>query len=166
MIAPDQVSAAAQRMERKNIKFRSFLKNHADEKQLDAQFYELHNELFKDYDCSKCRNCCKMYNAEISTSDLEKDAACLNMSVGDFVETFLKTDQYGISYMTKHKPCDFLQENGECMLGENKPESCVKYPYTDQPERLHSLLSFLGHIWICPVAFEIYERLKKMYNFR
>lgn len=166
MIAPDKVAAAAQRMERKNIKFRAFLKNHADEKKLDAQFLKLHNELFKDYDCSKCRNCCKMYNAEIPMSDFEKDAAYLNMGVDDFVDTYLKTDKYGISYMTKHKSCDFLQENGECLLGENKPESCAKYPYTNQPERLHSLLSFLNHIEICPVAFEIYERLKVIYNFR
>ena len=28
-----------------------------------------------------------------------------------------------------------------CKLGEYKPENCRKYPYTDQPERLHSLYS-------------------------
>lgn len=39
-------------------------------------------------------------------------------------------------------------------------------PYTDQPERLWSLLGMLDTITICPVAFEIFERLKKEYGFR
>lgn len=40
-------------------------------------------------------------------------------------------------------------------------KSCKKYPYTDQLERLCSLLGMLDVISICPVAFEIFERLKK-----
>lgn len=59
----------------------------------------------------------------------------------------------------------FLQDDGKCKLGECKPNSCKKYPYTNQPERLHSLLGVLEVIEICPVAFEIYERLKKEYGF-
>ena len=42
-----------------------------------------------------------------------------------------------------------------------RPESCKKYPYTDQPDRWGSLYSVLDVIEVCPVAFEIYERLKK-----
>ena len=40
------------------------------------------------------------------------------------------------------------------------PDLLVLHPYTDQPERLSSLLSVLDVIEICPVAFEIFERLK------
>ena len=36
----------------------------------------------------------------------------------------------------------------------------------DQPERLWSLLGMLDTVTICPVAFEIVERLKKEYGFR
>lgn len=38
---------------------------------------------------------------------------------------------------------------------------CKKYPYIDQPERLFSLWGMLDIVTICPVAFEIYERLKQ-----
>lgn len=69
-------------------------------------------------------------------------------------------------YVTKHHPCDFLKKDGNCKLGEYKPENCRKYPYTDQPERLHSLYSVLETVEVCPIAFEIYERLKKEYGFR
>lgn len=118
-------------------------------------------ELFADYDCSKCRNCCKMYKGSIPAEDVEKDADYLGITVEQFIDFFLEKEEFGIGYHTKHKPCDFLQEDGNCKLGDCKPDSCKKYPYTDQPERLCSLLGMLDTISICPVAFEIFERLKK-----
>ena len=52
-----------------------FLKSNADEKILDMQFAKLHNELFAEYDCSRCRNCCKCYYGSIPLSDIKKDAS-------------------------------------------------------------------------------------------
>lgn len=43
---------------------------------------------------------------------------------------------------------------------------CKKYPYTNQPERLWSLYSVLEAVEVCPVAFEIFERLKSEYGFK
>ncbi len=82
------------------------------------------------------------------------------------VHDYLEQEEYDMSYQTKPKPCDFLQDDGNCKLGDCKPDSCKKYPYTNQPERLTSLFSVLDVIEICPVAFEIFERLKKEYGFR
>lgn len=61
MIQPDKIQAEARKKEKENLKFRTYLKNHADEDELDRQFLRLHKELFADYDCSKYRNCYKMY---------------------------------------------------------------------------------------------------------
>ena len=166
MIHPAKVKEEAKKKEDENCKFRSYLKGHANETELDRQFLRLHRELFADYDCSKCRNCCKMYQGSIPEEDVEKDAEYLGISPEQFIDFFLEKDEYGTGYFTKHKPCDFLQEDGTCKLGSCKPDSCKKYPYTDQPERLWSLLSVLETIEICPVAFEIFERLKKEYGFR
>ena len=52
------------------------------------------------------------------------------------------------------------------MIVMDRPDSCKKYSYTAQPERLSSLLSILDTIEICPVAFGIFERLKEEYRFR
>lgn len=166
MIQPDQVKREAEKREEENFRFRSYLKIHADAEKLDRQFLRLHKELFADYDCSKCRNCCRMYKGSIPSEDISKDARHLHMTEEQFTSTYLEKEEYDINYQTKHKPCDFLQEDGSCILGDCKPESCKKYPYTDQPERLFSLLSVLNTVEICPVAFEIYERLKKEYKFR
>ncbi len=75
MLKPQQVKTEAQKKEEENLRFRTYLKYHADEKKLDRQFAQLHKELFADYDCSQCRNCCKMYAGSIPREDLEKDAS-------------------------------------------------------------------------------------------
>ena len=164
MIAPRKVRFEAQKKERENLEFRTFLKCNADEKELDEQFVKLHNELFANYDCNRCRNCCKMYYGSIPKGDVEKNSLLLGITPREFMKQYLNgTDSEG-NYQTQNKPCDFLQNDGSCKLGDCKPESCKKYPYTDQPERLQSLYSVLDTVSVCPVAFEIYERLKKEYG--
>ena len=166
MLQSDQVQAAAKKKDDENWKFRTFLKNHANWKKLDQQFVRLHKELFSQYDCSTCRNCCKMYRANIPNEDIEKDAAYLGITQEQFIDFFLQKNDFELEYQTKHKPCDFLNEDGSCKLGECKPESCKLYPYTDQPDRMESLGNFMSIVKICPVAYEICERLKQEYGFR
>ena len=166
MLKPNAVQKHAKQKENENIRFRTFLKCNAEEEELDAQFLRLHNEFFADYDCSKCRNCCKMYHGTIPEEDVEKDAGHLGITVEEFKKLYLKRDEISGDYDTKHMPCDFLQEDGTCRLGECRPKSCRDYPFTNQPERLWSLYSVLEAVSVCPVAFEIYECLKKEYGFR
>lgn len=166
MLAPRKVKFTARKKLNENMRFRTFLKCHADEDELDEQFRRLHQELFENYNCNLCRNCCKEYYGSIPSDEVERDAAYLHMSVSEFKDAYLAKENTEGTYSTKHKPCDFLEENGTCRLGECKPENCRKFPYTDQPERLESLYSVLDAIEVCPVAFEIYERLKQEYHFQ
>lgn len=166
MIAPRKIKFEAKKKENENLAFRTFLKCNADEEKLDEQFKLLHEELFANYDCSRCRNCCKMYNGSIPNEDLEQDAEYLHMTKEQFIDSYLVKNEIENTYETPNKPCDFLEEDGNCKLGECKPENCKKYPYTAQPGRLQSLYSVLDVVEVCPVAFEIYERLKKEYHFR
>lgn len=166
MLPPRKVKFEAKKRERENLEFRTFLKCNADEKELDEQFAALREELFENYDCNKCRNCCKMYHGSIPTAEIEKDALYLGISSENFIEQYLQGKDSEGNYQTKNSPCDFLQTDGSCKLGECKPEKCKNYPYTNQPERLWSLYSVLDAVGVCPVAFEIYERLKQEYGFR
>ncbi len=166
MISPDEVKHKAKIKEDENFAFRTFLKINADPEELDEQFLKFHNELFADYDCSKCRNCCKMYRGTIPEEDVEKLAGKFQVSKEEFIERFLEYNQSEFSYVTKHCPCDFLGEDMECALGEYKPINCVNYPYTDQPDRLGSLLGIIESAGICPVVYEIVERLKEEHSFK
>ncbi len=166
MIPPRKLEREARKKEKENLEFRAFLKENADLEELDGKFLRLHKQLFAEYDCSRCRNCCKMYKANILEEDIEKDADQLGVTPEQFVDFFLEKNSSGTGYLTKHKPCDFLQEDGMCRLADCKPDNCKKYPYTDRPERLLSLLGMLDIITVCPVAFEIFEQLKNEYGFR
>lgn len=166
MLKPRKVKFWAQKKEKENIEFRTFLKINAYEDELDQQFLQLHNELFADYDCSKCRNCCKQYAGNIPEADIEKDAKYLSMSAEVFKKKYLKQVESNGTYQTIHMPCDFLTDESSCRLEECKPESCKKYPYTNQPERLQSLYSVIESASVCPVVFEIIERLKEEYSFQ
>lgn len=166
MIAPRKIEFISKKMENENIEFHTFLKCNADENELDEKFAILHKELFSEYDCNRCRNCCKKYYGNIPAIDVYKDAEYLSMPVDEFVEIYLEIKNNNENYTTKHRPCDFLQADGSCKLGDCKPENCKKYPYTDQPERMHSLYSVLEAVSVCPVAFEIFERLKVEYGFK
>lgn len=110
MISLDKVKAEAKKKENENFKFRTFLKCHADADELDSQFLRLHKELFADYDCSKCRNCCKMYKGSIPVEDIDRDAQYLEITPEQFIDTYLEKEEYGINYQTKHKPCDFCRK--------------------------------------------------------
>lgn len=66
LIRPEELAEAAKRKEKENMRFRSFLKRVADPAELDKQFLVLHREFFPLYDCAKCRNCCKLLQADAS----------------------------------------------------------------------------------------------------
>ena len=107
-----------------------------------------------------------MYHGSIPVADIEKDSLYLGVSREEFIKYYFDGKDSEGNYQTKHKPCDFLLEDGSCKLGDCKPDNCKNYPYTNQPERLWSLYSVLDTVSVCPVAFEIYERLKKEYGFK
>ena len=90
LINPDKVKAKSK--ENENYAFRTYLKMHADPLKLDEQFRKLHEEFFSGYDCSQCRNCCKMYRGVIPQEDVEKAAGQFSMSRGEFIERFLEYD--------------------------------------------------------------------------
>lgn len=107
-----------------------------------------------------------MYHGMIESGEIRTCAEFLNMPVEIFVKKYLVWDDIRQQYTTIHKPCDFLEADGGCKLRECRPENCKSFPYTNKPERLASLYSILDAVETCPVAFEIYERLKQIYKFK
>jgi hypothetical protein len=174
MIEPTKINAVSKKYEEQNYKFRAFLKNRADYDEVDAQFLGLHNELFADYDCCKCANCCKAYSIKFNDDDIAAASRYLGKSESDFINEYLVESEEGSCddepdegrYKTKSKPCPFLCDDGKCKIQECKPSSCKGFPFTDQPDRMLSMLSIIDFAEECPVVFEILERLKKLYRFR
>lgn len=164
MLKPSDVGAAYAKVESDNYKFRTYLKNHADEDELDEQFLYLHNELFAEYDCSLCRNCCKEYQASFEQEEIGAAAAFLGLMEAEFVDRYMTEDSG--EYMIQMTPCCFLNGDGSCALEACKPASCSNFPYTACSGRLFRLISTIEYARICPVVFEILERLKQIYHFK
>ncbi len=165
MIDSKDVRKEAEQRTEENLMFRRFLKLNADEKELDKQFKRLHQEIFPQYDCTKCRNCCREYEIEIPEKDLERDAKKLGMTKDLMISTFLKRDAKSGKYTVRGDTCAFLEADGNCLLDNCRPLTCKEYPHTDQPGRMGSLFEVVRSAEICPVVFEIYERLKEEYGF-
>lgn len=148
-----------------NYEFARFLKMNADDLELDRQFKSLHDKYFANYDCSRCRKCCKKLAATFTGEELESAAKKQNYPLKDFIKIYFEKDPIDNTYHTKRKPCPFLKNN-KCILEENKPKSCTEYPYTNKPERLFSMYTIVSNAEICPVVNKILESLKEIYNFK
>ena len=163
MISPKNVSAAAAKREDENLRFRAFLKNHADPDELDRQFLALHTELFAGYDCCRRGNCCRAYSTTLTEEEIVNISTYLGMTRQKFLEDYLLRGRDGLELPA---PCRFLNADGKCRLQECKPEECKGFPYTDWPHRLESMFSILSAAGVCPAVFEIIERLKEVYHLR
>ena len=167
MISPSKLYAVAAKYEDENMAFRQFLKEHADSETLDAQFLQLHNELFAGYDCCKCNNCCRAYAVVLDDNDIEVISRHLGQSTDDFMQEYLEKSDYDeIYYKFKTQPCTFLCTDGKCSIYHVRPSECRGFPFTDHPHRLESLFGVICFAEECPIVFEILEHLKKIYNFR
>ena len=147
-----------------NYRFRTFLKIHADEKQLDKDFKELHEKYFKNFDCTKCRNCCREIGVSIQEDELNKICKYYNFDRQELKTKYLD-EEYG-EYTNKNKSCPFLKDNNECQIKDCLPRSCIDYPYTDKEDRLDSLITIVQNSMICPVVYQILEDLKIKYHFK
>ena len=108
MIEPLKIKEKFKDVEDENYAFRTYLKGHTDMDKLDSQFLKLHKELFSEYDCSKCRNCCKEYSASFEKHELSKVADFLKISEKDFINMYIE-ENFG-KYEIKQILCAFLEK--------------------------------------------------------
>ena len=163
MIEPSKVYEAACEKKEDNAAFRSYLRSHADPDELDAQFKQLHDELFAGYDCCQCNNCCSIYAIALREDEAEAIADFLGLSFTAFADRYLftlSTGGYGIE-----SPCPFLLPDGKCVIHLCKPSVCRNYPNTNKPGSLGNLLHLFSITEECPVVYEMVERLKTLYRF-
>jgi hypothetical protein len=162
MVKPEKVWEEFAKKEDENYSFRVYLKGHADSEELDEQFRRLHEELFTTYDCSRCRNCCRMYAPRFEEEEALKAAAYLGMTEEAFIDSYRAGIPEGSA---RYRSCLFLEKDGACRIEACRPAVCRDFPYTSKPGRMGSLYSILDAAKVCPVVFEILERLKAEYRF-
>ena len=142
---------------------RSFFKRlkRTDQKHLDRQMHQLHEEVFACTDCLKCANCCKTTGPLLTEKDIERLAKRERLKAAQFIEQYLRIDEDG-DYVFKTMPCPFLNiEDNTCLVYDIRPKACREFPHTDRIKQFQILNITRKNTEVCPAVFEITERLKQ-----
>ena len=120
----------------------------------------IHLVVLQSTDCLSCANCCKTIPALITRQDVKRIARFLQIPASQFFKLYVITDFDG-EMMMKNVPCVFLDQENKCTIYEVRPESCRRYPHTDEKEYPQRISLNIANTTICPAAAIILERLKK-----
>ncbi|AEF93170.1 protein of unknown function UPF0153 [Desulfotomaculum nigrificans CO-1-SRB] len=160
MLAPDKLKEKFKKVSKENWLFRTFLKGQEPD-ELDRLVNEMHKELFSKMDCVACSNCCKTIVPVLKNDDILRIANHLELSADEFKKNYLK--EMDGKWVIGARPCPFLKKQG-CEIYDYRPENCKEYPYTHKNEIVFRLINLVENCEVCPIVFEIFERLKKIYK--
>ncbi len=143
--------------EKNKKKYKDFL-NRVRVKKIYPQLPALHQAVFNVVDCLECGNCCKGYSPRFKTPDIKRLSQHLKMKESAFIDAYLVMDEDG-DYVNKSQPCPFLAHGNKCMVYDNRPSDCRRFPYTDEDVFVKRKNITLKNASFCPAVFLLLETL-------
>lgn len=140
-----------------NWNFRAYLKAHVTPQAVDSAAHRLNGEIARRIDCTTCANCCRGAGPSLTGADVARAAKATNLSTGKFERQFLKS-QAG-EKVFRATPCPLLKDS-LCTIYANRPADCRTYPHLDEPDFLLNSVATIENYRVCPIVFNVYERLK------
>ncbi|MFO7978932.1 MAG: YkgJ family cysteine cluster protein [Bacteroidales bacterium] len=159
----EKIARTGRQKEEENFDFRSFLKGQ-DSDEVDQVVHRLHHEIASQIDCRQCGNCCKWLRPCVTRQEIETLSGIDHISSNDFVAQFIEEDDEGIIFL-KDMPCKYLKGT-VCSIYVHRPEDCKSYPHTHKPGFTSRTLSVIDNYEICPIVFNLFERLKEELNYK
>jgi uncharacterized protein len=156
----EQFKLQSKNKEQENKKFLVGLKK-KDSRKVDDIFHATHTEVFDEFDCLTCANCCKTTSPIFYQNDIERVSKSLRMKPGDFIVKYLRIDEDN-DYVLKSSPCPFLDGENYCSVYEDRPKACREYPHTDRKKMIQITELTFKNTMVCPAVFEMVERIKKV----
>ena len=161
---PKIVAQLAAAQEDENWQFRTFLKHSSiSTDRLNAIAHEFGRAAEIQMDCTTCGACCRDNCIPLSGEEITQLAQAAGLSVDEFTSTCMTTDDDGEPAMLA-QPCRFLTGN-RCDIYESRPDACRGYPYIGDDIRSR-MIGILERAAVCPIVFEMLERLKAAMSFR
>jgi Fe-S-cluster containining protein len=127
---------------------------------LDQMVSDAHDEVFEEFDCLSCANCCKSISPALYYKDIERMASALRLKPSDFMDKYTRMDEDN-DYVFRQTPCPFLMNDNYCSIYESRPKACREYPHTDRPRFYQILDLTLKNTTVCPAAYLVVEKLRK-----
>ncbi len=140
-----------------NWDFRTFLKVNDSDERVDQLVHQSHQEIAAAIDCTACGNCCREVMPVLDREDIETFARGLGMSTAELKAKYVVKQDDGLAFQT---PCPFLEGN-LCKNYESRPKGCQSYPHLHKEQFTRRLLSVVLNYEVCPIVFNVYERLKE-----
>lgn len=156
-----RIALLAQANDDENWAFRSFLKQlDISQDELDVIVHQIYDEVAAQIDCTTCGNCCQRVQPVLNRADMAEFAVGLKISVSELQATHLQQHPQDASrYLFNAVPCPFLRDK-RCANYAHRPHDCRSYPHLRMDGFSSRLISVVGNYAICPIVFNVYERLK------
>lgn len=141
----------------KNWEFRAYLKQ-CDADDIDSRVDPILKEVTAAIDCTQCGNCCTCLRPVLGEADVARLAEALSCAPTEFREQYTENDEDGACAL-RGKPCPLLEDK-RCACYDARPEDCRSYPHLHKEGFTFRLASVIANCAICPIVFNVYERLK------
>lgn len=145
--------------QKEHRKFLATLKKKAP-KNLDKIVQEVHTEVFREIDCTKCANCCKILGPLFTESDISRIAKHFRMRLPVFEDMYLRVDEDN-DKVFKSMPCPFLGEDNLCSIYDVRPKACREFPHTDRKKIYQINHLTIQNTLICPAVYLFVEKLQE-----
>lgn len=156
---PDVVAKLAGEREEANWRFRSFLKGiDLEVEELDAIVHRHFEDVASQIDCCACGNCCRQILPTLEAADVGRLAEGLATTSEEIASLYLTRKENG-DLTFNRRPCPFLSGN-RCRVYEHRPETCRSYPHLQKADFVFRLAQAVSNCSVCPISFNVYERLK------
>ncbi len=153
----DKIRNYAESREQENLRFCASL-NESNPEKIDALVHQLNKEVSDQIDCTLCGNCCKQATPILSERDLTRLSVASKIDK-DRLEKELTVIE-NEERLFKSQPCVFLKDN-KCSVYALRPDDCRNYPHLNKDEFTNRLWNVLEHYPICPIVFNVFEKMKK-----
>jgi uncharacterized protein len=151
-----RIKALARKREDENWEFRTYLKSHDLGDSVDRLAQQLYEEIAPQIDCTTCGNCCREEMAVLDQEDVEIFAQGLGMSPADLTAQYLVEEDHELAF---EMPCPFL-DGTLCRNYGSRPKGCRSFPHLHKKGFAGRLFSVVVNYGVCPIVFNVYERLK------
>lgn len=145
--------------QKEHRKFLATLKKKAA-KNLDKIVQEVHTEVFREIDCTKCANCCKVLGPLFTEADISRIAKHFRMRLPVFEDMYLRVDEDN-DKVFKSMPCPFLGEDNLCSIYDIRPKACREFPHTDRKKIYQINHLTIQNTLICPAVYLFVEKLQE-----
>ena len=145
--------------QKEHRKFLATLKKKAP-KNLDKIVQEVHAEVFREIDCTKCANCCKILGPLFTEADISRIAKHFRMRLPVFEDMYLRVDEDN-DKVFKSMPCPFLGEDNLCYIYDIRPKACREFPHTDRKKIYQINHLTIQNTLICPAVYLFVEKLQE-----